>query len=82
MNMARRVKGTVTMAVIISKIFTEVGSKGRPIKGRKGIGNMNRSHTPARIASTFHLCLSLAVMAVIYAQNWDLRVDWAFGTIS
>lgn len=82
MNIVRRAKGMVTMAVIITKILTEVGSKGKPINGRKGIGNMNTSQTPARIASTFHLCLSLALIVVMYAQNWALHVNLAFGTIS
>jgi hypothetical protein len=59
MKSASNVKGIDTIAVVIINVRIDVGSIGAPKKGRKGIGNMNKSQMPARTTRTFHLFFSI-----------------------
>jgi hypothetical protein len=59
MNIARKVNGIDTIAVMITSILVEVSSIGNPQAGKNGIGKAIMSHNPARQRSVFHLSLSL-----------------------
>lgn len=59
MNIAKRVNGMDTIAVMIISVSVEVSSIGNPQAGRNGIGKEIISHIPARNTMIFHLCLSL-----------------------
>lgn len=59
MNIAKRVNGIDTIAVMIISVFVVVFSIGNPQAGRNGIGKVIISHTPARKTRIFHLCLSV-----------------------
>jgi hypothetical protein len=61
------------MAVTMYNAVREFMSRRYPKKGKKGIGNKNRSHNPPIKRRNFHLSLSLVYNMLIIQFCMDLR---------
>jgi len=69
------VNGIDTMAVTTYNAVREFMSRRYPKKGKKGIGNKNRSHNPPIKRMNFHLCRSLVYNILIISFYMDLLRD-------
>ena len=63
------------MAVTMYNAVREFMSRRYPKKGKKGIGNKNRSHNPPIKRMNFHLSRSLVYNILIISFNMDLLRD-------
>jgi hypothetical protein len=63
------------MAVTMYNAVREFMSRRYPKKGKKGIGNKNRSHNPPIKRMNFHLSLSLVYNILMISFYMDLLRD-------
>jgi hypothetical protein len=66
MNIASKMNGTDTIAVMMVSVLSEVGSIGYPKAGKNGIGKPITIHIPIRKISIFHLLFNLEYIGPIH----------------
>ena len=65
----------ILWGLLMDNAVREFMSRRYPKKGKKGIGNKNRSHNPPIKRMNFHLSLSLVYNILMISFNMDLLRD-------
>jgi hypothetical protein len=70
------VKDIDTITVVVINVRIDVSSIGAPKSGRKGMGKMNMSQTPARITRTYYLFLQPITNHKLSSSSLQYYLQW------